>query len=88
MKNQALFSSKDKSKNLQCLLQFLFGALRVKFCICYFVCFCAFRNRPADNVNKDSLFLYISDQYGIVETRPVHVQDSSPNRALPIENAS
>ena len=31
MKNQALFSSKDKSKNLKCrLLQFLFGALRVK----------------------------------------------------------
>ena len=31
MKNQALFSSKDKSKKLNCrLLQFLFGALRVK----------------------------------------------------------
>ena len=31
MKNQALFSSKDKSKQLKCrLLQFLFGALRVK----------------------------------------------------------
>ena len=30
-KNQALFSSKDKSKKLKCrLLQFLFGALRVK----------------------------------------------------------
>ena len=30
MKNQALFSSKDKSKELKCrLLQFLFGALRV-----------------------------------------------------------
>ena len=28
MKNQALFSSKDKSKKLKCrLLQFLFGAL-------------------------------------------------------------
>ena len=33
MKNQALFSSKDKSKTLKCrLLQFLFGALRVKSC--------------------------------------------------------
>ena len=32
MKNQALFSSKDKSKKLKCgLLQFLFGALRVNF---------------------------------------------------------
>ena len=31
MKNQALFSSKEKSKTLKCcLLQFLFGALRVK----------------------------------------------------------
>ena len=30
MRNQALFSSKDKSKKLKCrLLQFLFGALRV-----------------------------------------------------------
>ena len=33
MKNQALFSSKDKSKKLKCCLQqFLFGALRVKHC--------------------------------------------------------
>ena len=31
MKNQTLFSLKDKSKKLKCgLLQFLFGALRVK----------------------------------------------------------
>ena len=31
MKNQALFSLKDKSKILKCcLLQFLFGALRIK----------------------------------------------------------
>ena len=31
MKNQALFSSEDKSKKLKChLLQFLFGTLRVK----------------------------------------------------------
>ena len=30
MKNQALLSSKDKTKKLKCrLLQFLFGALRV-----------------------------------------------------------
>ena len=30
MKYQAFFSSKDKSKTIQCrLLQFLFGALRV-----------------------------------------------------------
>ena len=32
MKNQALFSSKDKTKKIKCrLLQFLFGALRVNF---------------------------------------------------------
>ena len=31
MKTQALFSSEDKRKKLKChLLQFLFGALRVK----------------------------------------------------------
>ena len=31
MKNQALFSSKDKIKKIKCrLLHFLFGALRVK----------------------------------------------------------
>ena len=31
MRNQALFSSKNKNKKLKCrLLQFLFGALRVK----------------------------------------------------------
>ena len=31
MKNQALFSPKDLSKKLKCcLLQFLFGALRIK----------------------------------------------------------
>ena len=31
MKNQALFSLKDRCKKLKCrLLQFLFGALRVK----------------------------------------------------------
>ena len=31
MQNQALFPLKDKSKKLKCrLLQFLFGALRVK----------------------------------------------------------
>ena len=34
MKNQALFSSKDKSKKLKCSLpQFLFGALRVKIMV-------------------------------------------------------
>ena len=33
MKNQVLFSLKDKSKKLKCrLLQFLFGALRVNIC--------------------------------------------------------
>ena len=33
-KNQALFSSKDKSKKLKCrLLQFLFGALSIKDCL-------------------------------------------------------
>ena len=35
MKNQALFSSKDKSKKLKCrLLQLLFSALRVNMKVC------------------------------------------------------
>ena len=34
MKNQALFSSKDKSKQLKCrLLQFLFGTLKFKLSV-------------------------------------------------------
>ena len=43
MKNQALFSSKDKSKKLKCrLLQFLFGASRV--------------NAATNDINKDTRF--------------------------------
>ena len=39
MKNQDLFSSKDKSKKLNCcLLQYLFGALRVNGRNCSFRC--------------------------------------------------
>ena len=39
MKNQVLFSSKDKSKTLKCcLLQFLFDALRVKYCFKFPLC--------------------------------------------------
>ena len=35
MKNQALFSSKDKSKKLKCrLLPFLIGAVRIKSLLC------------------------------------------------------
>ena len=35
MKNQTLFSSKDKSKKLKCcLLQFLFGTLRLNNVTC------------------------------------------------------
>ena len=38
MKNQALFSSKDKSKKLKCcLLQLSFGALRVNFILFIYV---------------------------------------------------
>ena len=44
MKNQALFSSKNKSKKLKChLLQFLFGALRVNMVIIMIIHnFCCF----------------------------------------------
>ena len=44
MINQALFSSKDKSKKLKCrLLQFLFGALKVNIVI-GFLCLFGFLN--------------------------------------------
>ena len=58
MKDQALFSSKDKSKKLNCcLLQFVFGALRVKF-YSVFVWALTMRNRhPVASVNGN-----ISDQ--------------------------
>ena len=40
MKDQALFSSKDKSKKLKCrLLQFLFGAFRAKKIVVFIVDF-------------------------------------------------
>ena len=39
MKNQALFSSEDKSKKLKCrLLLFLFGALRVMSIMLLLIC--------------------------------------------------
>ena len=58
MKNQALFSSKDKSEKLKCrLLQFSFGALRVKsMCCC--IKFRAYDSKlkyfKCDNKNKTS----------------------------------
>ena len=46
MKNLAFFSSKDKSKKLKCLLQFLFGTLRVKqnFCVAWLTGLIACKN--------------------------------------------
>ena len=47
MKNQALFSSKDKSKTIKCrLLQFLFGALRLKLETDKVKVFARVRKRP------------------------------------------
>ena len=56
MKNQALFSLKDKSKKLKCrLLQFLFGALRIKS-FKYHDCFSGFVSR---------VFYFVNIKYGI-----------------------
>ena len=59
MKNQALFSLKDKSKKLKCrLLQFLFGALRVKF-----IQNATYKERPQSNCDIiliDKLKIYIA----------------------------
>ena len=49
MKNQALFSSKDKSKILKCLLHFLFGTLKVNF-------FCNFIHRQHKLYQSESTF--------------------------------
>ena len=43
MENQALFSSKDKSKKLKCrLLEFFVGALRLKYLVGYVSQYCLF----------------------------------------------
>ena len=48
MKNQALFSSKDKSEKLKChLLQFLFGTLRVKGKNLLLEANCCFKSGPS-----------------------------------------
>ena len=58
MKNQALFSSKDKSKKLKCrLLQFLFGALRVKEVESSKVKLIHFHHFPLEEALKISVFL-------------------------------
>ena len=60
MKNQALFSSKDKNKKLKChLLQFLFGALRVNSIshqLTVDSMFCAQWVRYSRNMTKDLLY--------------------------------
>ena len=54
MKNQVLYSWKDKSKKLRCrLLQFLFGALRVKI-----VLVTMFEIRRVDDKRKASEKIY------------------------------
>ena len=58
MKNQALFSSKDKSKKLKCrLLQFVFGALRVKSAISPAL----YSLSSQCNIAYTKLFLYFAD---------------------------
>ena len=75
MKNQALFSSKYKSKKLKCrLLRFLFGALRVKsgincfpasFDIYYSFYMTALLKQPSGAIVKfsDSSSLYSSESW-------------------------
>ena len=57
MKNQASFSSKDKSKKLKChLLQFLFGALWVKEVLNNFLT-CTVQIQVKINRNKSCDFM-------------------------------
>ena len=55
MKNQVLFSSKDNSKKLKCrLLQFLFGAVRVKV---WFIC-CPWYPKFCLKTNSAKCFMF------------------------------
>ena len=57
MTNQALFSSKDKSKKLKCrLLQFLFGHLRVNFMLCCILFCCKKRKSHVSNIKYNVCF--------------------------------
>ena len=74
MKNQALFSSKDKSKKLKCrLLPFLFGALRVKlsmlflFSAVFFVSEDFLHEFLAYRIFLQNLFNYYRSRYCCVE---------------------
>ena len=68
MKNQALFSTKDKSKQLKCrLLQFLFGALRVNM---FQVPYC----------NLSCLFQKYLEQFGYLDDSEEGVQHSEDSR--------
>ena len=56
MKNQALFSLKDKSVKLKCHLpQFLFGGLRVKFVIIYLQILCIDEATASVDLETDML---------------------------------
>ena len=55
MKNQALFSSKDKSKKLKCcLLQFLFGVLRVNI---YLILLCLYLEKNIIEIQGFQVFV-------------------------------
>ena len=60
MKNQALFSSKDKSKKLKCrLLRFLFSALRVKSVILNVITVSSFARYACKlKINLENTFYY------------------------------
>ena len=64
LKNQALFSSKDKSKTLKChLLQFLFGALRVKLSLKFAS---LFQCQRLEEKGHESLLITFSDDGHLV----------------------
>ena len=64
MKNQAVFSSKDKSKKLKChLLQFLFGTLRFNFFIhtCFVDIYTELQIRGGTEDNSKIIFLFLNE---------------------------
>ena len=85
LKHQALFSSRDKSKKLKCrLLQFLFGALRVKIHSAVPSTVDKKNNNNKKRIHCTSMFVkfhsFSSEVYHITLNMPYSCIPKSPSR--------
>ena len=80
MKKQALFSLKDESKKLKCrLLQFLFGALRVKGKTLPYRVYPSWKNfvlQTKKNRNSEKLFLFVQLMESMENLDPCRLQQN------------